>query len=148
MIFLPIGLNIANKKILIIGGGKVALQKLKSLEQFTKDITIIAPRISQKIKDKGFSCFEKEYDKNDLRGYLLVYACTNNKKLNKQIKKDADELGILINVVDDSNISDFISPAIYKQNNMTVSVSSNGKNVLKTIKWRDKIKTFLKNDNS
>ncbi len=64
-----------------------------------------------------------------------------------QIKKDAEKLNCLVNVVDDPELCDFISPAIYKENEMTVAVSSNGQNVLKSIEWRNKIEKFIENDN-
>jgi precorrin-2 dehydrogenase/sirohydrochlorin ferrochelatase len=51
-----------------------------------------------------------------------------------------------VNVVDDPELCDFISPAIFKQDYMTVAVNSYGVNVKKTIAWRDKIKKLLENE--
>ncbi len=72
-----------------------------------------------------------------------MYACTQNSTVNQQILKDAREAGILINVVDNPSLSDFISPAVYKAGNMTVSVSSGGTNLKQTIAWRDRIKEIF-----
>ncbi|MCP4159680.1 MAG: bifunctional precorrin-2 dehydrogenase/sirohydrochlorin ferrochelatase [Deltaproteobacteria bacterium] len=144
--FLPISINITNKQILIIGGGNVALEKIRSLEKFIDRITILATDVCSEIKDCPYTIIYKNYEKVDLNNYFLVYACTNNTETNYEIRNDCDELGILVNVADNTNQSNFISPAIYKQKNMTVSVSSNGEDVKKSIKWRNNIKTLFEYD--
>jgi precorrin-2 dehydrogenase/sirohydrochlorin ferrochelatase len=146
MIYLPIFLNISKKNILIVGSGKAALQKIRILENFTGNLTVIAPKIPKEIKSRSITFIESEFSKEMLNGFSLVYACTDDRKLNKQIKDCAKKLNILVNIVDDPELSDFISPAIFKQNNMTVAVSSNGQNVTKAIRWRNRLKEFFEND--
>ena len=145
MKFLPLSLNITGKKILIIGGGKVAAKKIKILEQFTGDITVVATKICKEIEVGNIICREKEYHKSDLAGYHIIYACTNIERLNRRIKKDCEETGKLINVVDNPGLSDFVSPAIFKKDQMTVAVGSNAQNVLESIELRNKIRDFLNN---
>jgi siroheme synthase-like protein len=146
MKFLPVSLNITDKKILIIGGGNVAAKKIKILEQFTNEITVVADDISKEIKTGKIICKEKRYHKTDLADYHIVYACTNNEKLNRRIKMDCEDMGKLINVVDNPVQSDFASPAIIKKGKMTVAVGSNAQNVIKSIELRNKIKDFLNNN--
>ena len=146
MRFLPISINIEDKKILIIGAGKIALQKVRSLKRFTNNITVIASDFLPEFYSENITCINKEYSEGDLFGYDLIYAATNNKSINTEIKQDAKQRKCLVNVVDDPELCDFISPAIYKQEEMTVAVSSNAENVKKSIEWRDKICELLKND--
>lgn len=146
MKFMPVSLNITDKKILIIGGGNVAAKKIKIIEQFTNEITVIAANICKEIKTGKISCNEKEYHKSDLAGYHIIYACTNNEKLNRRIKMDCEDIGKLINVVDNPGLSDFASPAIFKKGKMTVAVGSNAQNVIESIELRNKIKDFLNNN--
>lgn len=143
MIFLPVSLNITNREILFIGGGAVALNKITRLLAFTKNIRVVAKEVSPQIKDLGLCFTEKAYESSDLNKNSIVYACTNEKKLNEQVYSDAHKLGILVNVVDNPPQCDFASPAIFKQDNMTVAVSSNGQDVHRSIRLRDKIKKFL-----
>ena len=143
MKFLPVSLNIAGKKILIIGGGKIALQKLKTLRRFTKSITITAKKIRREIKQSGFACREKPYEAAVLRGANLVYACTDDRSLNARIKRDARKAGILVNVADDPALCDFISPALLKKGCMTIAVSSDGRNAKKSVALRNKIKDSI-----
>ncbi len=145
-IFLPISIRITNKKILIIGGGRIANQKINLLEQFTRNISVVALEVCEELKVKGYSFEEKPYEKSDLEGAFLVYACTNNRTLNQQIKSEAETLGILINVVDDPGLCDFVSPAIYKHGHMTVAVGSNGQEVRRAIAIRNMIREKLESD--
>ncbi|MCP3660471.1 MAG: bifunctional precorrin-2 dehydrogenase/sirohydrochlorin ferrochelatase [Bacteroidetes bacterium] len=141
--YLPIFLDITDKKILIIGGGNIALQKIESLLKFTGNITVIATHILEKIKSKKVLCFEKIYDKTDIENFYLVYACTNNKELNKKIKQDAERINTLVNVVDNPQLCDFISPAIHQSNDFVIAVSSGGKDTKGAINLRNTIKEFL-----
>ena len=144
MKYLPVSLNIKNKKVLVVGGGKVALQKINVLLKFTPHITVIAKDICDGIKEKGLKTKIKAFKKSDLIGFYLVYACTNLRKLNASIKKDANKLKCLVNVADDPELCDFIMPAIFKKGYMSVAVSSDGQNVKKSVQWRGKIKAILK----
>lgn len=141
--FLPIFLDISKKNIFIIGGGRIALQKIKMLKQFTNKITVIAPEILPDIIGYKIKIVRDVYQKKYLKKDSLVYACTDDRKLNEKIKKEAENLNILVNVVDNPNLCHFITPAILKKGNMAVAISSNGTNVKKTIKWRNKIKDIF-----
>jgi len=148
MIFLPISLNITDKKILLIGGGRIAGHKIGFLEQFTSNISVVAIEVIDSIKAKGYDYKEKPYEKSDLEGAFLVYACTNLIDLNQQVKADAESLGILSNVVDNPKLCDFVSPAIYKHNHITIAVGSNAQEVHRSIAVRNKIKELLEEDAS
>ncbi|MFZ4802292.1 MAG: uroporphyrinogen-III C-methyltransferase [Chlorobium sp.] len=141
--FLPLNIRIDNRKILFVGGGKIALHKIKTVLQYTSNISIIAPEIQDELHETGFTEIYKEYEKSDLEGFFLVYACTNNIEVNRRIKNDAAAYGIMVNVVDNRELSDFISPAVIKKDEMTIAVSSNGENVKKSVEWRNKIKAML-----
>jgi precorrin-2 dehydrogenase/sirohydrochlorin ferrochelatase len=141
--FLPLNIRIDNKKILFVGGGKIALHKIKTVGQYTRNITIVSPDIQDELHQMGFTEIRKEYGTSDLEGFFLVYACTNNLEVNRRIKNDAADYGILVNVVDNRELSDFISPAVIKQDEMTIAVSSNGENVKKSVEWRNKLKSIV-----
>ncbi|MEX0988266.1 MAG: bifunctional precorrin-2 dehydrogenase/sirohydrochlorin ferrochelatase [Bacteroidales bacterium] len=143
--FLPVSIDITDKQILLIGGGKVALEKITSLKRFTDKIIIVTIEADDVVKEYPYHIIYKAYEKSDLDGSFLVYACTNIKITNQQIKDDCNEKGILVNVVDNPGLCDFISPAIYKQGNMTVAVSSNGKDVRSSIRWRNRIRDLIDN---
>lgn len=140
MNFLPINIDIEGKRILIIGGGRVGLHKAKILNRFTQEATVISPKFEEEFHTLPFKLKEKSYDKKDLEGVFLVYVCTENSELNRQIKQDAQEMRILCSVCDNPQLCDFTSPAIFKKDDILIAVSSNATNVHKSMSIRDAIK--------
>jgi uroporphyrin-III C-methyltransferase / precorrin-2 dehydrogenase / sirohydrochlorin ferrochelatase len=141
--FLPISLNITHKKILLIGGGKIALQKVNSLKQFTDKITILSIDFIEELKKTVYDRIQKSYQKKDLYGFDIIYACTNDQELNAQIKRDGGCLGKLVNVVDNPLLCDFVSPALIKRDNITIAVGSNAQDVNQSIAVRNRILEFI-----
>lgn len=138
--FLPISINIAGEKILIIGGGADAFKKLRILQRFDAEVEVLAPDVCQEIKDSGVKYIEEAYDKKFIKGYLMLYSCLNDDKTDRQIVNDGKEAGVLVNIHDKPAFCQFISPAIYRRGNISVAVSSNGENVYESIRIRDLIK--------
>ena len=143
--FLPISINVTNRKILLIGGGKVATHKGTIMARFADNVTVIAPEFTEEILRLPYTFVQKEYKKSDLEGFFLVYVCTGNHELNAQIKLDAEELGVLTSVCDAPMLCDFVSPAIHKEDHLTISVGSNAQDVYKSVDVRNQISELIKN---
>ena len=144
--YLPINLNIDRQSLLIVGGGKVALHKLESLERFTRNIHVVAPEICEGIRRRAWvTLHERPYRPGDLDGHLLVYAATSVRSVNQQVVSDAAGRPTLVTVADAPAEGDFISPAIYLQDNMSVAVSSNGTDVKASVRWRNALQAYLQN---
>lgn len=143
--FLPISINVTGKQILLVGGGKVATHKATILARFVSQVTVLSPDFTEEIRRLPFTFIEKEYAKEDLKGFFLVYVCTGDHNLNRQIKADAEELGILTSVCDDPLACDFVSPAIHKEGNVTIAVGSNAQNVYQSVNIRNQISALIEN---
>lgn len=145
MDFLPIGVRIHGRRILIVGGGKVATHKAVILSRYTDSATVIAPEISDEIKALPFHIEERPYMESDLDGVDLLFICTGDRELNHRIKARAEARGIPASVCDDTAYCDFISPAIARQpnDNLTISVLSDGKDVRRTIRVRNRINALI-----
>ena len=148
--YLPISIDITDKNILIVGGGNVAAHKIRILSQFRAHITVIALEIAPSLEeDPAIICLNKRYEGADLDGFCLIYACTKDPQLNGRICRDAREKNIFVNVADNPDLCDFISPALaLYPDGMSVAVSSQGKDVKRSIKWRNKIKENIENDST
>ncbi|HRX13023.1 MAG TPA: bifunctional precorrin-2 dehydrogenase/sirohydrochlorin ferrochelatase [Draconibacterium sp.] len=142
--FLPISIDISSQKILIIGGGESAFKKLKILQRFDAEVEVIALNVCDEIKQSGINYVERKYEKKLLKGYLMLYSCTNDFELDKQILADGKEMGVLVNIHDKPELCQFVSPAIYKNGDLTVAVGSNARNVHESIRIRNEIQEFLK----
>lgn len=143
--YLPISIDISDQKILIIGGGQSALKKIKILQRFDAQLEVVAESILDEIISLGIPFHQKQYEKSDLKGYLMVYSCTNNETLDRQIVKDAKAAGVLVNIHDKPSLCQFVSPAIYKKGNISVAVSSNAEDVYESIRLRNLIQDYLEN---
>ena len=146
MKFLPVFLNVSDKKVLFIGAGQTARHKLRGVCRFTDNITVLAEHIDPAIKQMGFRVIIKKYERSDLEGYFLIYVCTGDRDLNQQIKCDAEGKGMLVNVCDCAGECDFISPAVFQQDNITVAVSSHATDVKKAVNVRNRVAEILTHD--
>ncbi len=144
MSYLPISVNVENKKILIVGGGKVARQKIKNILPFTTNITVLAPDIDDELfMMDELTIIQDSYDKDYLANHFLVYACTDSEKVNQQISVDTESKGILCNRADNAIFSDFISSAIAQNDSFTVGVNSKEKDIRKTLALKNEIEELL-----
>ena len=138
MSYFPIYMNIKNEdKVLLIGGGKVALQKLKVLIDNQINIHLVAEQVDLSIYEylSGYENSETavemelaEYREELLSdAYSFVIAATNDRELNSRIAVASKERNIPVNVVDDPELSTFIFPSIIKRGDLVIGISSSGK---------------------
>lgn len=144
--YLPVCLNLESKKVLIIGAGNVACQKLKTLLSCGARVTVIAPQAALPIQRwslaKKIILKPRRFKACDIHSYQVVYACTNDSKLNQSIRQLAKEQRILCNITDNPKGSDFISPAVLKKKNILIAVSSFGRNPRQSVRIRNQIKAM------
>jgi precorrin-2 dehydrogenase / sirohydrochlorin ferrochelatase len=145
--FLPIAIDISGEKILIVGGDQGAVKKLNILQRFGAEVEVLAKYVCPEIKQSGIVYYEREYHSDCLQNYLMVYSCTNNETLDLRIAEDGRAAGVLINIHDKPSLCRFISPAIYRNGNISVAVSSNGENVYESIRLRNFIQDYLQSSN-
>lgn len=128
----PILLNIKNKPVVVVGGGEVALRKVKDLIEADAVITLIAPEIHEEIQslagnDKNrISILMREYREGDLKNTALVFSATSDPEVNNRVFRESERLGIFINAVDDPANSSFIVPSFVKRGDFIMAVSTSG----------------------
>lgn len=127
--YYPIMLKLAGKKVVVVGGGKVAERKIFGLLETKANITVVAPKISMEVQqlvaNGKIVWLAKSFSMEDIEGAFMVFAATNEKDLNQQIK-DAAEACPLITIADDPDGSDFHVPAKVQRGRLTVAVSTGG----------------------
>ena len=129
--YFPFFIDIKGKKIVIVGGGKVAIGKLQRLLPYEPDITVIAPIIcDEMLHSEGISIVRREFADEDINGAFAVIAATDDNELNAHIYKLCAEKKILINTVDDKEKCSFIFPALVHRDEITVGISTSGKSPL------------------
>ncbi|PKM50600.1 MAG: siroheme synthase [Firmicutes bacterium HGW-Firmicutes-7] len=141
--YLPVMLAIEDKKIVIIGGGKVALHKAEKLIYFGGRVTIISPEfVDEFYQLKQVQLVQGTYEKSLINSAFLVIVATSDRLLNAKIHEDCKEQNILCNVVDDKEQSEIIFPASLKRGELIISASTLGNSPLlakKVIKDLEKV---------
>lgn len=126
-VYYPVFLNLKDKKAVVIGGGKVAERKMRSLLKAEADVTVISPRITpliEKEKCKGtIAHINRRYRKGDVKKAFIVIAATDSHPTNQLI---SDEAPCLVNVVDTPHMCNFIVPSVIQRGPLTIAVSTSG----------------------
>lgn len=150
MSFFPAYFSLENKKILLVGGGAIALEKLEKLVDFTKDITIITKDLTDEFGD-----FQKKhnipikiraYKKGDINGFDIVIIATNTQIIHKEIFEESRKFRILVNSVDNTAYCDFIFPSYIKKGDLTISISTGGASPAIARRLRKYIQSLIPTD--
>lgn len=127
----PIFLELGSRRVVVIGGGAVAVRKVQALLTAGARVVVVAERIDDMLtalcQGMDAELIKSKYSKNYLAGALLAIAATNNNDLNKQIYKDCQELEVLCNVVDVPEFCDFFVPAVVKRGDLQIAIGTEGR---------------------
>ena len=130
MSFFPAYFSLKNRKILLVGGGAIALEKLEKLVDFTKNITVITQEVSDDFQSfatlNHIPIQHRTYVVGDINGYDIVIVATDTVTLHKAIYQESRSSRILVNSVDNTAYCDFIFPSYIKRGDLTVSISTSG----------------------
>ena len=149
MKYFPFFLQLDQLPCLIVGGGSVAERKLDLLVKAKADITVISLEFSDYIRDlaktHNIRCVKKEYSNKILEEnkYNFVISATNDVSLNERVAKDCKKYNIIVNVVDQPEICDFIFPSILERGDITVAVSTGGASPVLARVLRTKLETMV-----
>ena len=134
MKYYPVNLNIAGKKVLVVGGGSVASRKVERLNERGADITVIAPEISEEIKklaDKSaIKIIERGYETGDEEGAFAVFCAVSageeNSRMEKKLYERCVKKNILINVADKPDFCTFTLPALVSRGEFDIAIFTSG----------------------
>lgn len=140
----PLFLDLTGKKVAVIGGGAIALRRVRTLLRFGADITVTAPEIDPALLAlDGVDCRSRCYTAADVQGAFLVLAATDDPLRNRAITADARAAGILANNASDQTDSDFFFPAVAVQEEICVGVCGTGRDHHAVARTAAKIRRLL-----
>ena len=126
----PIFLKLEGHKVLIVGGGAVAEQKIEGVLRSATDVTVIAPLVTDRIarwaSEGRLKYVATEFRAGMARGYFLVIACTDSDTVNRSVYEEASASGAIVNAVDDPEYCDFYAPALVKRGDFQIAISTGG----------------------
>ena len=148
----PLFVNLKDKKVLVIGGGKVAFKKISKILEYEADITVIAENIAEekllelenlRIENNRKIGNNKDEIKKLVKEYFLVIAATDNEELNENVAEICDSKGILINNVSSKTRMNVMFGGIVKNDEFQIAVSTSGKNCRRSRAMKSEIQKIL-----
>ena len=126
----PAFLSLQGKVCALIGGGRVATRKVRSLLATGASIVVISPLLQAELQEmlshSLIRSIPANYAAEHLDGAQLVFAATNDPEVNRRVAQDAHVRGLWVNVADNPALSDFYVPATIQRGDLTLAISTGG----------------------
>lgn len=130
MALYPIFLKLEGRKVLVVGGGTVAEQKIEGVLRSATDVTVIAPEVTNRIREWAhqgrLKHIAEAFSSGMAQGYFLVIAATDCEEANHALYAEAKAAGALCNAVDDMPYCDFYAPAVVSRGEFQIAISTGG----------------------
>ena len=147
MDYFPLFIDARSLRCLIVGAGEVGARKLELMMKTPAHITVVAPLACNTVKqlatNKNVTLVEREFIDSDLEGKDLVFVATNNSDTNRYIHDCAKEKKVLVNVVDNTLLCQFITPSIVDRSPIVIAISSGGAAPVLLRYLRQKLESIL-----
>jgi siroheme synthase-like protein len=150
MSYYPIFVEMAGRRVLVVGGGNVAEGKVAGLLTAGADVTVIAPDLTPLLRNQceagEFRYDAHEYRDGDLEGYEVCFVATDDGAVNAQVAAEGKRRKIWVNAADDPKYCDFILPSVVRQGEVVVAASTGGSSPALARRLREDLTAFLSDD--
>lgn len=147
MTFYPVYLNLDGRRVVVIGGGRIAERKIEGLLATRASIVVISPRITRRVeglvRSKLIEWKKRTYASGDCAGAALVFSATGDPFVRTAVFEEARAARIIVNTVDDPAFCDFIMPAVIRRGDLTVAISTAGSSPALAARLRRKLSKIL-----
>jgi uroporphyrin-III C-methyltransferase/precorrin-2 dehydrogenase/sirohydrochlorin ferrochelatase len=145
--FYPAFLDLRGRRVVVVGGGAVAEQKVGGLLAAGARVTVVSPETTLGLADLAaqgsVEVRRRPYRAGDLTGAWLAITATDDRAANATVWAEAEQEGVLLNAVDDLDHCSFIAPAIHREGDITVAVSTAGKSPALAVRLRERISRVI-----
>lgn len=126
----PMFLKLQGRNVLVVGAGKVGEPKIAGLLETGARIRVIAPEttsaVSEWAREGKIDLQHRPFSSSDLEGVVLAVVATSSRHLNERIYHEAQQRGVLCNVVDVPDLCDFFYPSVVRRGDLQIAVSTAG----------------------
>ena len=147
MDYLPICIDLRGRHCLLVGGGEVARRKAETLLRAGATLRLVAPAIDpglgELVRQRGGELRLRAFEPRDVDDVWLAVAATDDEAVNRQVRDAARQRGVLVNVVDQPALCDFIFPSIIDRDPLLIAVSSGGRAPLLARLLRARLETTI-----
>ncbi len=145
--YFPMFVDLSDKNIVVVGGGNIATRRVKALLLFTREITVIAPKMTADLWELGkmgrIQIQPRQVKRTDFDMAYMVLAASGNRELDEEIYRLCKDEGIYVNVSENRELCDFYFPGICMKENTVVGIASGNIGPKKTKAIREKIQALL-----
>ena len=131
MRYYPVNLDVQNRDCLVVGGGGVGERKVKTLLECGARVTVVTTLATERLQalasEGHIDLKTRGYEPSDLEGKFLVIGATDSEEINEKISEDAARRGLLCNIADRPAACSFVLPAIVRQGDLVIAISTSNK---------------------
>lgn len=145
--YYPALLDLHGRPIVVVGGGDVAEQKIAGLLAAGADVTVVSPDLTSTLREwmrvGRVTWKARKYRDGDLQGAFLAFTATDIALVNQTVWQEAERRHTPVNAADDPPHCNFILPAVHRDGDLVVAVSTGGKAPALAVRLRDRLADTL-----
>jgi len=122
----PVFLKLSGRRVLLVGGGRVAAAKLEALLADGADVTVVAPEIRPELHRPGVTLARRAFESGDVDGAWYVVAAAPP-EVNKDVLAAAERRHVFVNAVDDPSHASAYAGSVVRRAGVTVAFSTDGR---------------------
>ncbi len=152
MAYYPIFVDMTGRRVLVVGGGRVAEEKVGGLlrAEAAGRLTLVAPKLLPSLKsllaEGKIAWIQREYRDGDMDGFDFVMIATDDGKVNAEVAAEGKRRRIWVNAADDPRNCDFILPAVVRQGQIVLAASTGGASPALARRLREELTDYLSED--
>lgn len=124
----PVNLVVAGRPVLVVGAGRVAATKVRSLVAAGAEVTVVAPEVDPAVEAvDGVVIERRPYERGDVEGRWLVVCAVGDRAVAEQVAADAGAAGVWVNVADVADLCTVVLPAVARRGPITVAIGTGGR---------------------
>ena len=139
--YYPVFLDLRDRPVVVIGGGRVAARKVAGLVEAGARVRVIAPQVAALLRAQRIE--RRRYRPGDLRGAVLAFAAANDRAVNHAVAVEARRRRIPVNVADSAEECTFLVPARLRRGDLQIAVSTSGRSPRLAKSLRQRLESVL-----
>ena len=143
----PISVDLTNRRCVVVGGGTVAQRKVETFLEFGAAVAVVAPELTPRLRELAsegaIEHIAGMYEPANLDGAFLAVAATDDPHTNRAVSAEAQRRGMLVNVVDEPDLCTFFVPAIVRQGDLVIGVSTSGRSPAMARRIREELEALF-----
>ena len=146
----PLFMDLSEKRAVFVGGGTIALRRVRTLLPFVGELVVYAPELTPELErfaeGEIITAVHAPYDPSMLDDADIVFACTNSSEINDEVWAECKRRDILVNVCSDRFKCDFYFPGVVQSKGMVVGVSAGGKDHRRVRQLTARVKQLIEEE--